>query len=75
MYSAGVKQDIEANLKTAKMLEKKTSRRISGLHPQFPGNGVLILGQEQERICGGFDGYDSLSADVSEFQVSSLQEI
>ena len=24
---------------------------------------------EQETICGGFDDYDSLSADVSEFQV------
>ena len=40
------------------------------LHPTFPGDGILFLGQEQETICGGFDDYDSLSADVSEFQAS-----
>lgn len=41
----------------------------SSEHPVFPGQGVLVLGQEQETICGGFDDYDSLSADISEFQV------
>ena len=40
------------------------------LYPTFPGDGILFLGQVQETICGGFDDYDSLSADVSEFQAS-----
>ncbi len=43
-------------------------------HPDFTGEGILILGQEQERICGGFDDYDSLSADLSEFQVKILMQ-
>lgn len=38
-------------------------------HPVFPGGGQLILGQEQEIPCGGFDDTDSLSADVSRFEV------
>ena len=50
---------------------KAKAKGYSGIHPAFPGDGVLILGQEQEKICGGFDDYDSLSADISEFQVKS----
>ena len=38
-------------------------------HPTFPGKGQLILGQEQEILCGGFDDTDSLSADISRFEV------
>ncbi len=37
--------------------------------PRFPGDGILILGQEQETLCGGFDDYDSLSGDLSDFNV------
>ena len=37
--------------------------------PWFPRQGIFILGQEQEDLCGGFDNYDSLSADVAMFQV------
>ena len=44
----------------------------SPLHPTFPGDGILFLGQEQETVCGGFGDFDSLSADVSEFQASRL---
>ena len=54
------------------VLTDKTEKGPEGtpLHPTFPGDGILFLGQEQETICGGFDDYDSLSADVSEFQAS-----
>ena len=38
-------------------------------HPTFPGNGQLFLGQEQEKPCAGFDDTDSLSADISKFEV------
>ena len=41
-------------------------------HPVFPGNGQLILGQEQEKPCGGFDDTDSLSADVTKFEVITM---
>jgi len=37
--------------------------------PWFPSKGVFIIGQEQEQLCGGFDNYDSLSADITQFQV------
>ena len=43
------------------------------LHPFFPGEGQLILGQEQEKPCAGFDDTDSLSADVSQFQVFLME--
>ena len=43
------------------------------LHPVFPGNGQLILGQEQEKPCGGFDDTDSLSADIARFEVMIFQ--
>ena len=39
-------------------------------HPVFPGNGQLIIGQEQETPCAGFDDTDSLSADISRFEVN-----
>ncbi len=60
MYSSGERQ-------SQAILKFSESDRTT--HPIFPGQGVLVLGQEQERICGGFDDYDSLSADISEFQV------
>ena len=41
-------------------------------HPTFPGKGQLILGQEQEILCGGFDDTDSLSADIYGFEVLSI---
>ena len=41
-------------------------------HPTFPGKGQLILGQEQEILCGGFDDTDSLSADIFRFEVFSI---
>ena len=41
-------------------------------HPTFPGKGQLILGQEQEILCGGFDDTDSLSADIFGFEVFSI---
>lgn len=66
MYSGGERQS-QAILKFSE--SDKTT------HPIFPGHGVLVLGQEQERICGGFDDYDSLSADISEFQVCLLSSL
>ena len=42
-------------------------------HPTFPGKGQLILGQEQEILCGGFDDTDSLSADISGFEVLPIR--
>ena len=59
-FAVGVKQN-QARLKKLDGLE-------SG-QPWFPRQGIFILGQEQESLCGGFDNYDSLSADVSMFQV------
>ena len=38
--------------------------------PWFPNQGIVFLGQEQESLCDGFDNYDSLSANVSQFQAS-----
>ena len=40
--------------------------------PWFPNQGIVYLGQEQESLCGGFDNYDSLSANVSQFQASKF---
>ena len=60
----------------AVLAEKSDNVSLDGeqfLHPTFPGDGILFLGQEQETVCGGFDDFDSLSADVSEFQASLCQ--
>ena len=48
---------------------KKSAKDVSYSHPTFPGKGQLIIGQEQEILCGGFDDTDSLSADISGFEV------
>lgn len=45
---------------------------VAYIHPTFPGKGQLILGQEQEILCGGFDDTDSLSADIFGFEVFSI---
>ena len=49
--------------------DNESCHPVNPNHPVFPGNGQLILGQEQEKPCGGFDDTDSLSADVARFEV------
>ena len=55
--------------------ELKETQNNTKIHPVLPGNGQFIIGQEQEKLCGGYDDYDSLSADVSQFQVLHFYEI
>ena len=62
-------------LESHDILQGKSVQKDVGknLHPTFPGKGQLILGQEQEKPCAGFDDTDSLSADVSQFQVFPIE--
>ena len=50
----------------------QSHKDVAYSHPTFPGEGQLILGQEQEILCGGFDDTDSLSADIFGFEVFSI---
>ena len=54
------------------MHHMQSHKDVAYSHPTFPGEGQLILGQEQEILCGGFDDTDSLSADIFGFEVFSI---
>lgn len=69
LFSGGRIQSRAVLKKKSKPRDKVTAGTTRS-HPVFPPRGMLILGQEQEEICGGFDDYDSLSGDLSELHVS-----
>ena len=39
------------------------------LDPVLDGNGLLILGQEQDTFGGGFDKFQSFSGKISQFNM------
>ena len=39
------------------------------LDPVLDGNGLLILGQEQDSFGGGFDKFQSFSGKISQFNM------
>ena len=57
----------------SRMHHAHSQKNVVYSHPTFPGKGQLILGQEQEILCGGFDDTDSLSADISGFEVLPIR--
>ena len=75
VYDQNIKNCISGILESHDILQGKSIQKDVGknLHPTFPGKGQLILGQEQEKPCAGFDDTDSLSADVSQFQVFPIE--
>ena len=52
--------------------ELKLTREFTTiLDPVLDGNGILILGQEQDSFGGGFDKFQSLSGKISQFNMYS----